>query len=103
MKDGMLQRRLPTLNKLVTNKNGSATPDVAVANEDTSVVDGLGQTSAQHASLQTALKELAGGERQHEIELLLRLGEHAETGQTAKEGLTLEHTLGVLRKHNNTK
>ncbi len=68
-----------------------------MSDQDTGVVDGLGQTSAQHASLQTALKELAGGERQHEIELLLRLGEHAETGQTAKEGLTLKHTLGVLK------
>jgi hypothetical protein len=69
---------------------------VALADEHTSVVDGLGKTELVDASLETALQEILNLESQDVIELHAGLVEHTDTDETANESVTLEETLGVL-------
>lgn len=73
-----------------------ADADVALADQDTGVVDGLGETELVDASLQTALKEILDLEGQDVIELHAALVEHTDTDKTANQGVALEETLGVL-------
>jgi len=74
----------------------SSVPDVSLANENTSVVDGLGQTELVHASLQATLQEILNLKGKDVIELHARLVEDTDTDQTANEGIAFEQTLGVL-------
>lgn len=69
---------------------------MTLADEDTSVVDGLGETELVDASLETALQEVLNLQGQDVIELHAGLVEHTDTDQTANEGIALEETLGVL-------
>jgi hypothetical protein len=71
-------------------------PDVALLDEDTSVVDGLGETELVDTGLKTALQEILNLEGQDVIELHAGLVEHTDTDETTNEGVTLEETLGVL-------
>jgi len=69
---------------------------VALLDENTSVVDGLGKTELVNTSLKTALQEVLNLEGQDVIELHAGLVEHTDTDETANEGVTFEETLGVL-------
>jgi hypothetical protein len=69
---------------------------VALADEDTSVVDGLGETELVDAGLETALQEVLNLEGQDVIELHAGLVEDTDTDETANESVTLEEALGVL-------
>jgi hypothetical protein len=69
---------------------------VALANEYTSVVDGLGEAELVDAGLETTLQEVFGLEGQHVIELHAGFVEHTDTDETANEGIAFEETLGVL-------
>ena len=69
---------------------------MALADEHTSVVDGLGKTELVDASLETALQEVLNLEGQDVIELHAGLVEDTDTDETANEGVTLEEALGVL-------
>ena len=69
---------------------------MALADEDTSVVDGLGETELVDAGLEAALQEVLDLQGQHVIELHAGLVEDTDTDETADEGVTLEETLGVL-------
>jgi hypothetical protein len=71
-------------------------PDVTLADEDTGVVDGLGETELVDAGLEAALQEVLDLEGQDVIELHAGLVEDTDTHETADEGVTLEETLGVL-------
>lgn len=71
-------------------------PDVTLTDQDTSVVDGLGETKLVDASLQTTLQEVLNLQGQDVIELHAGLVEHTDTHQTANEGIAFEETLGVL-------
>jgi len=73
-----------------------ANTDVALADEDTGVVDGLGKTKLVHAGLKAALHEIFDLEGKDVIELHARLIEHTDADQTANEGISFEETLGVL-------
>jgi len=73
-----------------------ADTDVTLADEDTSVVDGLGKAELVHAGLETALQEVLDLEGQDVIELHARLVEDTDTDETADKGVTLEKALGVL-------
>lgn len=50
----------------------------------------------QLTGLQTTLQEVLGLEGKHIIELHARLVEHADTHQTANQGVALEEALGIL-------
>lgn len=73
-----------------------ADADVALADQDTGVVDGLGQTELVDTGLQTALEEILDLQGQDVIELHAALVEHTDTDETANQGVAFEQTLGVL-------
>ena len=73
-----------------------ADADVALLDQDTGVVDGLGEAELVHAGLETALQEVLDLEGQDVIELHAGLIEHTDADETANQGVTLEQTLGVL-------
>lgn len=73
-----------------------ADADVALADQDTSVVDRLGETELVDTGLETALKEILDLQGQDVIELHAALIEHTDTDETANQGISLEQTLGVL-------
>ena len=73
-----------------------ADADVALLDQDTGVVDGLGETELVDAGLQTTLEEVLGAESQDVIELHARLIEHTDAHETANQRIAFEETLGVL-------
>ena len=73
-----------------------ADADVALLDEDTGVVDGLGEAKLVDAGLETALEEVLDLEGKDVIELHAGLIEHTDADQTANEGISFEETLGVL-------
>lgn len=73
-----------------------ADTDVALADQDTGVVDGLGKAELVDASLKAALQEILDLEGQDVIELHAGLVEDTDTDETANEGIAFEETLGVL-------
>ena len=72
---------------------------MALADQDTGVVDGLGKTELVDAGLETALQEVLNLEGQDVIELHAGLVEDTDTDQTANEGVSFEETLWVLLVH----
>ena len=66
---------------------------MTLADEDTSVMDRLGESELVDASLQTTLQEILDLEGQHVIELHAGLVEHTNTNETANEGIAFEETL----------
>lgn len=73
-----------------------ANTDVALTDEDTGVVDGLGKAELVDTSLKTALHEIFDLEGKDVIELHAGLVEHTDTHETANEGIAFEQTLRVL-------
>lgn len=73
-----------------------ADTNVALADENTSVVDSLGETQLEDASLKATLQEILDLQGEHVIELHARLIEDTDTDETANEGIAFEKTLGVL-------
>lgn len=73
-----------------------ANTDVALLDQDTGVVDGLGEAKLVHAGLETALKEILDLQGKNVIELHAGLVEDTDAHETADQGVTLEQTLGVL-------
>ena len=69
---------------------------MALADENTSVVDGLGETELVDAGLEAALQEILSLEGQDVIELHAGLVEHTDAHETANERVTFEEALGVL-------
>lgn len=69
---------------------------MALLDQDTGVVDGLGETKLVDTGLQTTLQEVLDLEGQDVIELHAGLIEDTDTDETANQGVTLEETLGVL-------
>ena len=69
---------------------------MTLLDQDTSVVDGLGETELVDTGLQTTLQEVLNVQGQDVIELHARLVEDTNTDQTANQGITFEETLGVL-------
>ena len=69
---------------------------MALADQDTSVVDGLGEAELVDAGLETALQEVLNLKGQDVIELHAGLVKDTDTHETANESVTLEETLGVL-------
>ena len=67
-----------------------------LADEDTGVVDRLGEATLEDLGLETTLQEVFNLQGQHVIETHTRLVEHTDADETANQGVTLEKTLGVL-------
>lgn len=73
-----------------------ADADVALTDQDTGVVDGLGETELVDAGLQAALEEILDLEGQDVIELHAGLVKDTDADETANEGVTLKEALGIL-------
>ena len=73
-----------------------ADADVTLADQDTGVVDRLGETELVDAGLEAALQEILSLEGQDVIELHAGLVEHTDAHEAANEGIALEEALGVL-------
>lgn len=73
-----------------------ANTDVALADQDTGVVDGLGETELVDTGLETTLQEIFDLQGQDVIELHAGLVEDTDTDETTDEGVSFEETLGVL-------
>ena len=73
-----------------------ADTNVALADQDASVVDRLGETKLVHAGLEAALQEILDLKGKDVIELHARLVQDTDADQTANEGIAFEKSLGVL-------
>ena len=73
-----------------------ANTDMSLTDENTGVVDGLGEAELVDAGLETALQEVLNLKGQDVIELHAGLVKDTDTHETANESVTLEETLGVL-------
>ena len=73
-----------------------ADADVALLDQDTGVVDRLGEAKLVDASLETALQEVLNLQGKDVIELHAGLVEDTDAHKTANQGVTLEQALGVL-------
>jgi hypothetical protein len=71
-------------------------PDVALADKDTSVVNGLGKTELVDTGLETALQKVLNLESQDVIKLHAGLVEHTDAHETANEGVAFEKAFGIL-------
>ena len=70
--------------------------DVTLTDQDTGVVDGLGEAELVDAGLEAALQEILDLEGQDVIELHAGLIKDTDANETANESVTLEETLWVL-------
>ena len=71
-------------------------PDVALANEDTCMVERLREILLEHQSLKAATHDVSSLDTQHIIQLALVLIKKTQTRAAAEKSLTLENTLGIL-------
>ena len=67
-----------------------------LTDEDTGVVDRLGEATLEDLGLETTLQEVLDLEGEHVIETHAVLVEHADAHETANKGVTLKQALGVL-------
>ena len=64
--------------------------DVSLTDEDTSVVDRLGESRLENLSLETTLKEILNLESEYVIETHAGLVEYTDTNKTTDQGVTLQ-------------
>merc|ERR1719315_19560 len=70
--------------------------DVSLSDENSGVVDGLGEPQLEHLSLQTTLQKVLNLQTEDIIQLHLALVQHSDPHQTSEESITLEQSPGVL-------
>lgn len=78
------------INNLLSDAN------MALTNEDSGMMDRLGEAELIDTSLETALKEILDLQGKDVIKLHTRLIEHTDTNKTANEGIAFKKTLGIL-------
>jgi hypothetical protein len=69
---------------------------VALADEDTGMVNALREATLEDLGLETALQEVLNLEGEHVVETHAALVEHTDAGEPADEGVALEESLRVL-------
>jgi hypothetical protein len=99
---GTGQREVDVLLAVQTNNEAGdvddlfADTDVALLDEDTGVVDRLGETELVDTGLEAALQEIFDLEGEYVIEFHTGFVEHTDSDETSNEGVAFEETLGVL-------
>lgn len=73
-----------------------ADTDVALADENTRVVNRLGKAKLVDEGLEAALQEILSLQGQHVIELHAGLIQHTNADKAANEGIAFEKALGIL-------
>merc|ERR1719197_1433426 len=100
--EGAREREVDVLLRVRPHHEGGDVADlapdanVALANQNTCVVDRLRQTLLEHLGLQAALHKLRTRETKHKIELALRVQQQAVANHAAQESLAVEDTVLVL-------
>jgi hypothetical protein len=95
--DDLLSNTIELLARWTQIHNHSKSiPDVSLLNEDTGVVNTLGEAELVDTGLQAALQEIFDLEGKHVIELHARFIEHTDTDETANKGVAFEQALGVF-------
>ena len=67
-----------------------------LADENTGVVDALGESTLEDLGLQSSLQEIFDFQSQHVIQPHAALVEHTDADKTTDQGVTLEESLGIL-------
>lgn len=70
--------------------------DVTMIDLHSGMMDTLREPEIEDSSLETTIQELFQAEGQDDVEFQFVLLQEPETVETAHEGLTFEHTLGML-------
>jgi hypothetical protein len=70
---------------------------MALADQDTGVVDRLGKTLLVHLSLKTSFQQLLGSQLKDEIELEFFIREKSVATHASEESSSFENTLGIIR------
>lgn len=83
--------------------NSPSDTDVALTDQDTSVMSRLSKSIASYHSLKTAIKKLVSLQSKDKIKLLFILTKDTDTSQSAKKCRTFKESARVLNKHENTK
>lgn len=73
-----------------------ADSDVSLSDEDSGVVDRLGESELEDLGLQPSLQEVLGLEGQDVVESHSRVVEHTDSHQSSDQRVSLEESLGVL-------
>ena len=63
-------------------------PNMSLPDEDTGMMDTLGQSQLEHLGLETPLQEIFNTETEHEIELHLGFIQHTDADKTTQECVT---------------
>jgi len=71
-------------------------PDVSLLDEDSSVMDGLGESELEDLGLETPLQEIFDLETEDEIELHAALVQDSDTDQATQERVTFEQPARIL-------
>lgn len=71
-------------------------PDVALTDQDTGMVNGLGETALEHLCLEATFQEILDLQGKHVIETHPSLVEHTNAHEPANEGIAFKETLWVL-------
>jgi len=70
--------------------------DVSLPDQNTGVMDGLGQSQLENLGLQTSLQEILDFQAENVIQLHLALIQHSDPHQTPEQSVALEQSPGVL-------
>jgi hypothetical protein len=70
--------------------------DMSLLDQDSGVMDGLGETELVHAGLQSSLQEVFDAEGQYVIELHAGFVKDTDTDETADESVAFEKSFGVF-------
>jgi len=73
--------------------------DVSLADEDTGVVDRLGETELENNGLETSLQKVLDFQGEDKVELVLVLGENSVAVESSQESRSLKESLGVGLVH----
>ena len=71
-------------------------PDVSLADENSGVMDRLGQSQLEHLGLQSPLHEVLSLESQDVVKLHLVLCQNTSPHQTTEQGISLKQSSGIL-------
>jgi len=69
---------------------------VSLADEDTGMMDGLGESELENLGLETAFQEILDLEAEHIIELHAAFIQHSDTDETTQQSVTLEQPAGIF-------
>jgi hypothetical protein len=90
------KHRRVSVNRKDDNEFKGAVPYMSLSDEDAGMMYALCETGFEHHRLEPTFKEILYLEREHIVETLAGLVEHADADEAADEGVAFEQALWVL-------